>query len=295
MSGYNATGEINWFTLYGDAGTNENPDPDNLTWKHFVDWSSGITGSGPSHTENTAAYGFFAISELWLPNHPSLQHPGTVYVAWSTQPFQNPATDLYAIGLPGMSTQYPPNPGQINDIDPGLMALGMDDENYWQADFKDGPAEVIDDITVWYVLSSEPTAASRKVHMILLPRDEKDPDWDIFYYANFIGDGSAWGMDFGGSAVPVDVEMLYAAKQDSGLDHYNNWLAVLLSTSGGWRVDVFRWEPVFPTLVLVDSYEDTTGTAGVPHGMDIDAKEHEMHVLHYAGGSYRVTVLHFTP
>lgn len=295
MSGYNASGQINWFTLYGDAGTSGNPDPDNLAWKHYVDWSSGVAGSGPTHTDNTAAYGMFAISEEWLPNHPSEEHPGTVYVSWSTQPFLDPSTDLSAIGLPQMSTQYTPNPGEIDDTDPGLMALGLDDENYWQADFLGGPGEVIDDITVWYMLSSESTGAERKAHMILLPRDFEDPGWNIFYYANYIGDGSGWGVDFGGAAVPVDVEVLYAAADGSGLDHYNNWLAVLLQTSTGWRVDVFRWEPVFPTLILVDSYEDNSSYAGTPHAMDIDAKEHEMHVLHHGGGSYRATVLHFTP
>jgi hypothetical protein len=281
-----ATSQVNYLSLFGD-GSSGSGDPDNLPWKQMVDWTSGVSGNS-----NTCVYGLFVISDQWLPNHPSEDHPGTIYVAYSSSPYNNPATDLGGIGLPTMSSQNEPVAGPIDDTDGDLMALGMDDENWWEADWLYGSGEWLDDVTVWYILDSNPTPSERKVHMVLLPKNWDDPTWDIFYSIGYIGSGSEYDVDFQGGT-PVDLEVVYSAKDASGLDHRCNWLAVLVDTGSSWRVDVFRLELAMGSVVPVVSYE-STATAD-PTALDVDTTEHEVHVLAQEGPTYQVTVLNFVP
>lgn len=283
---FNGTGgQAGYIALYGDVGTNGNPDPDAIPWKHFVDWSSGVTG-----LNNTRVYGFFCIDEGWLSAYPTLSHPGTVFAAWSSSPFNVPAT-LYATGLPGMSSQYPVLPGPINDTTPANMALGVDDAMPVLVDWDPGPGVQNSPLTVWWVISSEPTGTSRKVHIIGLPENFNIP---YFFYDDYIGTGSPWGVDLGSGNTPVDVEVFYAAKPGTGqLDKNFNWVAVLTNSASGWGVRTYRYEPLFPTLVPVATY---SGVAGTAHGMDIDPVEYEIHVLYRdTANQFRVTVLKFVP
>ena len=284
---YSNTGSlhsVNYLTVFGDVSSGSG-DPDNLPWKQLVDWTSGVTGNS-----GTSVYGLFVISDLWLPIYPSETHPGNIYVAWSNSPYADAATDLDGMSLPTMSSQNLPVAGPIDDTVPDLMALGMDDDNWWQANFVIGSGEWLDDITVWYMLDSDPTAADRKVHIILLPKNYDDPTWDTFFYLDYIGTGGDYDLDFQGGT-PVDLEVVYSSNA-TGLDHRTNWLAVLVDTGPGWRVDVFRLEFAFNSLVPVGSFESTTGN---PTAIDIDTTEHEMHVLAETSGNYQVTVLSFTP
>jgi hypothetical protein len=282
MPYYNGSGSLSYLSMFGDIGDNGNPDPDALAWKRFCDWSSGVIGGIPT-SENTRAYGLYAISELWTG-----AHPGGIYVAYSTSPFNN-VTTLHGYMLPGMSTQYTSPPGPIDDNFPQYMGLGVDDETPVTVDWDPGSGVNNSPLTVWYMLSGENSGASRKVHLLWMPQDYTI---GAFAYDDYIGTGSPWGVDFAG-ATPVDLEAVYAGKDNSGLGHEYNWIAVLVNTGTNWRVDVFRYEQIFPTLVSVGSYD---GGAGTPQAIDVDTVDHEMHVLYRDGFNvYRLTVLHFVP
>ena len=296
----NQTGANLLMALYGDVGYNATPpsppDPDNVAWKHIVDWTSGAM-----YFENRE-YGLMTISEEWLPLHGGYTHPGTIWAIYSWSPFNNITNNFKAVALAGMSTQYTV-PGDINDIDPGLMALGTDDNMPIQADWSSSPDLLMSDIVVWYMLSSEPSGANRKIHMVLLPEDVDDPTFwaawtsgvGIFYYDSYIGSGSPWGVDFSGGT-PVDLEVMYTNKDGSGLDHTWDWVAMLVDTGTSWRVDVVRYDPFFGSIAPVASYTFTGDSD--PQALDIDTVQHEIHVLHKLPSGlnpYKVTVLHFTP
>jgi hypothetical protein len=170
------------------------------------------------------------------------------------------------------------------------MVLGVDDNNPVIVDWDPGPGVNNSPLTVWYVLSSEPTGTSRKVHIVWLPQD-----YNIlaFAYDEYIGAGSPWDIDFGAGNTPVDLECVYANRTGSNLDHNFNWIAVLLNTGTNWKVNVYRYEPLFPTLVPVASFD---GDVGTPQNMDVDSVQNEIHVLwKNSSNVYKVTVLHFVP
>ena len=216
-----------------------------------------------------------------------MQHPGYIWTLYSKSPFANPNTDLSILGLPAMSTQYASPPGPVDDTNPGLMSIAVDDNNPVTLDWDPGPGISNSPLVVWYVLSSESTAANRKVHLIWMPQDISIP---FFAYDNYIGTGSTFGVDFGGGT-PVDVTTLYANRTNSTLAHTYNWVAVLVQTATGWRVDVFRYDPMFGDVVKVVSTPEQLGT---PCALDCDNFDQEIHVL-FKNGPYMVTVYNFTP
>jgi len=283
---FNMSGLNKMLGFYGDVGMGGNPDPDSVAWKHVVDWTSGA-----AHFD-TRIYGLQTVSELWIPVHPGYTHPGDIYAIYSKSPYDD-ITDDYDVVAVGLSSQDPGG-GPVNDVTPNLMALGVDDAMPVQVDWSSSPDYLGSNIVVWYMLSSEASAAARKVHIVWLPEDI-DTGFDLFYYDDYIGTGSPWGVDFGGFT-PVDLEVMYSARTGSGLDHSRDWLAVLLDTGVGWRVDVLRYDPLFGSIVLVDYFSDI-GVIGDPTALDVDTVQHEIHVLYDVGGvnGYRVTVLHFTP
>ncbi len=288
MPYWNLTGSSIMIGLYGDAGVGPAapPDPDLYPWKHVVDWTSGAVSF------DARMYGLQTLSEEWLPNHIGEQHPGTIWGIYTEPPYSSMLNDYAAFGMSGMSTQYSV-PGDINDIDPGLMAVAIDDAVPVVADFDSTTNEFLSNIVTWFILSSEPVAADRKVHICLLPEEHDNPAVDQLFYDNYIGNGSLWGVDFGGTAVPVDIEVINANDEDFAYSHTYNWLAVLLDTDPGGAVAVYRYDPFFGSLVLVNQYV-VFGT-GIPTAIDIDTEQHEMHVLYdLGGGAYRITVLEFT-
>jgi hypothetical protein len=285
MPYWNGSGVISYLSMFGDIGSGGGSpdDPDSSPWKRFCDWSSGVIGGIPG-MPNTREYGLYAISELWAG-----AHPGAIYLAYSNSPYNNPASDLKGLGLPGMSTQYTSPPGPIDDNFPQYMALGVDDDTPVVVDWDPGTGFEESPLVVWYMLSGENSPPDRKVHLVWMPQDYSI---GAFAYDDFIGTGSGWGLDFGG-ATPIDLEVVYAGKANSGLNHQYNWIAVLLNTGTSWRVDVFRYEPIWPTFVKVGSYNGSTGT---PQAMDVDAYDNEMHVLYRDTlNVYKITVLHFVP
>ena len=287
MPYWNLTGTSIMLGLFGDVGYNPTPpsppDPDSVPWKHVVDWTSGAA------YYTNRIYSLMTISELWIPEHPGYTHPGDIYAIYAASPYSDITTDYDPIGL-DLSTQHPSG-GVVDDTVPNLMAVAVDDEMPVSADWSSGPGDLSSDIVVWYFLSSEATGADRKVHLVLLPEDITIA-FDIYYYDDYIGTGGTWGVDFGG-AIPIDVETIYANSVGSSLSHTYNWLAVLVDTGTGWRVDVFRYDPLFGTIVPVDSFDAGAG-AGDPTGLDVDNEQHELHVLFDNAGTYQVTVLEFT-
>ncbi len=281
---FNLSGQMIIMGLYGDIGQSGNPDPDNVPWKHVVDWTEGPVNY------QTRMYGLQTISELWV-GYSGQQHPGSIYAIYSKAPYASLNNDFDAIGLGGLSTQNPSG-GDVDDTAPNLMALAVDDDCWVQADWSSDPGELLSDIVVWYMLSSESTAADRKVHFILLPEDI-DNGFDIFYYDDFIGNGSGWGVDFGGD-VPVDIEVIYSSDPDNGFDNKYDWLCVLLETGTGWTVNAYRYDPMFGSVALIDSYNDPA-IVGTPTALDVDQDDLEIHVLYDDAGTYKVTVLEFTP
>ena len=279
----NMTGASQMLGLYADLGTSGAPDPDVVPWKHVVDWTAGA-----AHYL-TRMYGLMTISEEWIPNHPTETHPGTIWALYAVAPYADIATDFDPVGV-GLSTQGLGS-GDIDDTAPNIMALGVDDDCPIQADWSAGPGDLLSDIVVWYMLSSESTVTDRKVHLVLLPEDISIP-FDIYYYEDYIGIASPWGLDFGGD-VPIDVETIWA-NQTSNMSKVFNWFAVLLDTGTGWRVDVYRYDPLFGSIALVDIYEDLFVT-GTPTALDIDNDENEIHVLYNDAGTYKVVVLEWTP
>lgn len=269
--------------LLGDIGQGGNPDQDNAPWKHMVDWTAG------AGNYLTRMYGLMTVSEEWIPNHPTETHPGTIWAWYSWAPYSDLATNYEHIGL-GLSTQGVGG-GEVDDTAPNIMALGVDDDCPIQADWSSDPGDLLSDIVVWYMLSSESTASARKVHIVLLPED-LDTGFDVFYYEDYIGTGSPWGVDFGGD-IPVDVETLWA-NQTGGMSKVLNWVAVLLDTGTGWRVEVYCYDPLFGSVALVDTYEDALVT-GTPTALDIDNADNEIHVLYNDAGTYKVVVLEWTP
>jgi len=283
---WNMTGVNIMLGLFGDVGYSPTPpsppDPDNVPWKHIPDWTSGAA------FYNTRMYGLMTVSEEWIPEHPGYTHPGTIWALVAEAPYDNIVDDYEAVSL-GLSTQDPGG-GEVDDTTPDYMAIAVDDNMPVQLDWSSSPDDLMDDVVVWYFLSSESTGSARKVHIVLLPED-LTIDFDIFYYEDFIGAGSPWGADFSG-ATPVDIETIYSNREDLPIDHNYNWLAVLLDTGTGWRVDVFRYDPLFGSVALVDTYDP--GVTGTPTALDIDTLEHEIHVFYDDGSQYRVTVLEFT-
>jgi hypothetical protein len=294
----NFTGVLQYGVIFGDLGLNGNPDPDDNSsfdnrWKHVADWTTGITG-----LSNTRMYGLLPLSEAWLLANPG-DHSGNLYFLYSHAPFAA-GGDIDVLGFGGLSTHDIP-PGDINDDNPGLMSFASDDENYWQADFLLGSGTFIDDIQVHYVLSSEAAGSNRKIHVLLFPEDYDDPAWTgpnavIYVTVNgYLGATGSYGVDFG-TYTPVDVEMFYSNDDNAGLDHKSNWLAVLLEDpSSGWAVNVYRYDAYFDQVGLVDSFYYEDPTAGIALRLDVDSVDNEIHVLHDDGGTYRVTVLDFTP
>jgi len=282
----NVLGDLFYFSIFGDAGSSGNPDPDAMTekWKHMVDWTFGVT-AGPS----SPFYGLYTLSEEWLPNHGSDEHPGPIWLAYSTSPYTDAGNDLMGFGLSGLSIQYPPLNGPVDDRDPNAMALAVDNATGWTVDWQPGPGELMSDIVLFYMLSSEPTPTDRKVHIIWMP---EDTSIGFFIHDDFIGNGSSWGVNFGGAA-PIDVEVMYSAGPDNQVDHTFNYLAVLADTGTEWAVGIYRYDPIWPRLDLVTQY--VAEFPSQPTAMDVDTRANEIHVLHETGGTYNVTVLQFTP
>ena len=144
-----------------------------------------------------------------------------------------------------------------------------------------------------FTLSGESTATNRKVHFIWMPQD-----YSILKFAYgdsgggwFIGSGSQFSVDWGAGCYPVDLESFYANKAGSTLANTFNWVSVLVQTPTGWRVDVFRYDPVFKDVVKLASTPDQVGT---PCALDVDTFDQEIHVL-FKDGAYQVTVFHFIP
>jgi len=286
----NMTGNSLMKGLFGDIGYDVSgppmpPDPDNVSWKHNVDWTNG------AEFFDGRLYGLLTISEEWLPNHPGYTHPGSIWTIYSEPLYSDIGDDYFAFGL-DLSTQAPGG-GDVDDTAPDLMALAVDDSMDVEADWTSGPDDLLSDIVVWYILSSESTASNRKVHICLLPEDF-EIDWDIFYYDDYIGAGSPWGVDFGGNT-PVDLEMLNANDADSMLSHTYSWLAVLLDTGTSWAVNVYRYDPLFGDIMLIDGYNAADDTiSGTPTALDVDTNNFEIHVLYDDAGTYKVTELIFT-
>jgi hypothetical protein len=188
-----------------------------------------------------------------------------------------------------MSTQYTSPPGPINDTNPDVMALAVDNSTGRTIDWQPGPGVQMSPLVVFYVLSSEPTPANRKIHLIWVPENTA---LGVFAYDEYIGAGSPWTVDFSGG-VPVDLEVMYSSGPNNQVDHTFNYLAALVDTGTSWSVMVYRYDPIWPRLDQVSQY-NAAFTAN-PTGLDVDANANEIHVLHETGGAYNVTVLQFTP
>jgi hypothetical protein len=278
----------------GDAGIPPNADPDAISWKHVVDWTSGAVSL------DQRMYGLMTLSEQWLVAHPV--HTGFMWLIRHKPPYTPFDTTSETHGLV-LSSQGPAGShGDIDDTDPGSMALAVDDNMPYSINWSFSPGtDLTSDVVVWYIISGESTDTLRKVHIVLLPEAEfddtgfADVNWQV---DSWIGAGSLKWMDFGG-ATPVDVAVLNSNKTSGGLDHKYNWLAVLLYTGTTWQVNVYDYRfvpnPADRTLLLVGSYSGADGR--VPTALDVDTVDNEIHVLHHdvGGGDHRVSVLHFVP
>ena len=285
------TGNLVGTFFYGDGGSEPSyVDPDALPWKHVVDWTNGTVGF------SDRMYGLMTISERWMQT--GGDHNGSIFGVYSWWDFSNPNNNYQKVDLHFLSSQvqapFPPlfPYGPVNDTNPDLMAVAVDDEVVYEHNFAADPYEFVCNSDVWYILSAELTAIYRKVHIVLLPRDLNiynvvDPLYISYDYRGYIGYGSSYGVDFDGG-IPVDIEMINTSDQMG--THYN-WLAVLIKDGTHWRVDIIRYDIEGGGLAMLDT-GDFYGL-GDPTALDVDPDGTTIHVLHKTGSTYYVTILDF--
>jgi hypothetical protein len=271
------------FWLYGDGDPDQDippdNDPDDMAWLHDCDWDSGLLG-GPNddpELDDTWIYTTMTYSEH--PDQPGVNQDSSMFICY---------TDTYngdgsvALILPEMVLGGV-FPGYIDDSDPDIMRLAVDNNTGL------GAGGGIYPITTWYVMG-----ASHKVHIFFIWYNTDDMG---YYYSPFdeeyLGEGGALGIDFGGEA--VDICMLPAM-----IFEYDdwNWLAVLVDTGAGWYIKVYLLDfigpdPDNPELVVTEVHTTDVCT-GTPVSMDADNYDFELHVLADDGGTYKVTVWQYT-
>ena len=180
----------------------------------------------------------------------------------------------------GVSTQGL-TPGYIDDTEPDIMRLAIDDSSGLIAGDEQAP------VTDWYILDSV-----GRVHITLMWIDGEGGHVMTFG-EDYLGDGGALGIDFGGTA--VDILVLPAREYEFG-DW--NWLCVLVDTGSGWTVKVYEMDyigpdPENPELTITEKATLET-SPGVPSAFDADNYEYELHVVADDGGTYKVTVWQYS-
>ncbi len=258
----NVTGDPpdTFWHLYGDTG---DPDPDELPWRRQVDFSCGVTG-GESETIG------YQLNVNSMHADQPVEHDGNILVAAWDAPYDNDSLTFYTIdcSIQGGGT------GPVDDTDPELMALAVDDDT-----------DLIFDpniATALWILGSDGVVSC---HLLAF----ESGDLDIM---DQVLDDTLYG-----TATPVDIEI--AAATEFGYEVTDpgfNWLCVLLDNGDGtWSVGVWEFnflgdpDPFFELIQITDPI------AGTPMSLDVDGTDFEIHVLADNGGAVEVTVFEWIP
>lgn len=286
------TGTLVGTFFYGDGGSAPSyVDPDDIPWKHMADWTNGTV----SYLDRM--YGLMAISGQWM--NQGHEHNGSVYAVYSWWDFSDPDDNYLKVDLQFLSSQvqapFPPlfPYGPVDDTNPDIMAVAVDDDVYYTTNFAADPYEYICEADIWYILSSESNPVYRKVHIVLLPRDLDihqivDPLYISYDYRGFLGTGSAHGVGFDGKPV-VDIEVINTS---DNMGTFYNWLAVLIQDSSSeWKVRIVRYDVISNGISVLDTglYKGQ----GQPVALDVDPAGSTIYVLYIKDGIHYVTALDF--
>ncbi len=259
----NSNGDFSdtFWHLYGDGG---DPDPDELPWRRAVDFSCGVPGG----IDDITAYHLVTIA-----NHPDnpQPHDGNILLGAWTTPYDADSNQAWLLDL---STQGG-GQGLIDDTDPGLMALAVDDNTDIEID--DEPA-----VALW-VLGSDGVS---QCNILVFSTG------DVSFVDNQLD-----SEEFG-TAIPVDLE--FANAKDFGysvsINGDFNWLCALLDNGDGtWSVGVWECDYLAGPPAEFALIDITDPIAGTPMGLDVDGTDFEIHVLADNGGTIELTVFDYTP
>ncbi len=236
-------------------------------WLDIGDASGGVVGhdSSPNGQDNNM---YFIGSYSTASGQPGPHDGMYQFYRWLSPYYNGTTLFLDQIGVYGMSTQDPVEPGPIDDTDAREHRLGVDDNTgtYFTTHSDTDYAEFM------YIIDNQ-----NWLHMCIIDFD--DPI-DFIYVA------AATEDNWDGQLVDVEVAPAFTGTEWSPY----GWSCVLIDKGNNtWTVQTLLWDLSGEELVVY-VLDETDPLPGHALALDVDNTDFELHVLALNGSTVEATV-----